>query len=81
MEKEGYIKGVVENSPAVISVNMAMASFVVLEFLTRIHPYRVDDFRNEHIEGFRFNFLQCVLYLINRLNQMIQKQSILAREI
>ena len=38
--KDGYIAGVPEHRPAVISVNMYGASLVVNEFLARLHPYR-----------------------------------------
>ena len=38
--KDGYIKGVAGNRPAVISVNMLGASLAVNEFLARLHPYR-----------------------------------------
>lgn len=38
----GYIEGVVENRPAVISVNMQLAAMAVNEFLARLHPYRLD---------------------------------------
>jgi hypothetical protein len=41
--KAGYIRGVVEERPAVISINMQMASLAVNEFLARLHPYRFDD--------------------------------------
>jgi hypothetical protein len=37
---EGYLRGVEEDRPAVISVNMTMGSLVVNEFLARIHPHR-----------------------------------------
>lgn len=40
--KEQYIKGVQEERPAVISINMQFASMAVNEFLARIHPYRSD---------------------------------------
>jgi len=39
--REGYIKGVREDRPAVISINMAAASAAVNEFLARLHSYRV----------------------------------------
>ncbi|HAS90147.1 MAG TPA: thiamine biosynthesis protein ThiF [Desulfovibrio sp.] len=39
-EAEGYISGVVETSPAVISVNTLGASLAVNELLSRLHPYR-----------------------------------------
>jgi hypothetical protein len=38
--EDGYIRGVQENRPAVISVNMYAASLAVNDFLARLHPYR-----------------------------------------
>lgn len=38
--KEGYLRGVEEDRPAVISVNMFFASLAVNELLARIHGYR-----------------------------------------
>ncbi len=38
--KDGYIKGVNENRPAVFSVNMSLASRMINDFLSRLHPYR-----------------------------------------
>lgn len=38
----GYIEGVDEEKPAVISINMMIASLGVNELLARIHPYRDD---------------------------------------
>jgi hypothetical protein len=38
--RDGYIKGVLGNRPAVISVNMLGASLAVNEFLARLHPFR-----------------------------------------
>lgn len=40
--KQKYIKGVEEDRPAVMPVNMTFAGLVVMEFFARIHPYRVD---------------------------------------
>ena len=41
---EGYLKGIDEDRPAVISINMLLASIVVNDFLSRLHPYRnLDD--------------------------------------
>ncbi len=37
---EGYLRGVEEDRPAVISVNMFFASLAVNEFLARLHPFR-----------------------------------------
>lgn len=37
---EGYLRGVNEDRPAVISVNMLCASMAINEFLARIHAYR-----------------------------------------
>ncbi len=47
--KEGYLRGVNEDRPAVISVNMLFAALTVNEFLARIHPYR-----NESNENFAY---------------------------
>lgn len=38
--REGYLRGVEEDRPAVISVNMFFAALVVNDFLARLHPYR-----------------------------------------
>jgi hypothetical protein len=40
--KVGYIRGIREDRPAVISVNMHFASMAVNEFLARLHPFRDD---------------------------------------
>jgi hypothetical protein len=37
---EGYLRGIIEGRPAVITINMFFASLAVNEFLARIHPYR-----------------------------------------
>lgn len=37
---EGYLRGVDEDRPAVISVNMLLAAVMVNDFLARLHPYR-----------------------------------------
>lgn len=38
--KLGYVKGVMVDRPAVISINMEAAGAAVNEFLARVHPYR-----------------------------------------
>lgn len=42
MVKAGYLRGVNEDRPAVISVNMQFAALAVNDFLARIHRYRDD---------------------------------------
>lgn len=42
-KKYGYIANINVDSPAVISVNMQIASIAVNELLARIHPYRHDE--------------------------------------
>lgn len=44
--KNAYIKNVNVNSPAVISVNMQIASHAVNEFLNRIHPFKAEPCKN-----------------------------------
>lgn len=41
--KNSYIKNINVNRPAVISINMMIASYAVNEFLNRIHPYKSDN--------------------------------------
>ena len=40
--QDGYIRGVQEDQPAVVQLNSLLASLAVNEFLTRLHPYRLD---------------------------------------
>lgn len=54
--KEKYIEGAQEGSPAVICVNMQIASLAVLELLNRIHEYR--DTPNSDIEVLNINLLE-----------------------
>ena len=42
-KKEGYIAGIAEDQPAVISVNMQAACMAFNDFMARIHNYRLDD--------------------------------------
>lgn len=51
-KKNGYIINIDVESPAVLPVNMQIASLAILEFLSRIHPYRYDSnskFAQTHI--------------------------------
>lgn len=52
----GYIRGIAEDRPAVISINMQMASTAINEFLARLHPYRLDD--NAESSVVRTSFIQ-----------------------
>jgi hypothetical protein len=56
----GYIKGVREDRPAVISINMQMASIAVNEFLSRLHPFRLDE--NSASSVVRLSFIQPAEY-------------------
>ena len=58
--KAGYIRGVTEDRPAVISINMQMASTAVNEFLARLHAYRHDD--NSDSSIVRTSFIQGIEY-------------------
>ncbi|MFC4227678.1 ThiF family adenylyltransferase [Hoeflea alexandrii] len=40
--KDGYIKGVVEEAPSVITLNMRAASTLANEFVARAYPYRLE---------------------------------------
>jgi len=54
--RAGYIRGVQEDRPAVVSINMEMASAAVNELLARLHPYRLDD--NSESAILRRSFIQ-----------------------
>lgn len=43
LRKEGYIVGIDEDQPAVISVNMQASCMAFNDFLARVHNYRLDD--------------------------------------
>jgi len=58
--KEGYIKGVREDRPAVISVNMQVAAMAVNEVLARLHPYRDDP--NSEYASYKVSLTQGHLY-------------------
>jgi hypothetical protein len=58
--KRGYIRGVAEDRPAVISINTNIASLAVNEFLARLHPYRYDD--NAESAIVRVSFIQNQTY-------------------
>jgi hypothetical protein len=58
--RAGYIHGVEEDRPAVISINMQMASIAVNEFLARLHPYRNDD--NAESAIVRYSFIHPAEY-------------------
>ena len=58
--KDGYIRGVTEQRPAVISVNMLAASLVVNELLARLHPFR--DEANAEFESIGFSLSSMEFY-------------------
>jgi hypothetical protein len=51
--EDGYIQGVEEHRPAVISVNMFIAALAINDFLARIHPYRENP--NSEIASIEFS--------------------------
>lgn len=52
---EKYIEGAQESSPAVICVNMQIASLAMMEFLNRIHPFM--DTTNSEVETIYVNLV------------------------
>jgi hypothetical protein len=58
--RAGYIHGVQEDRPAVISINMQIASYAVNELLSRLHPYRLD--ANAESAVVRVSFMQGMTY-------------------
>ena len=55
--KEGYLRGVRENSPAVVSINGFIASAGVNEFLARIHHFRLES--NSDLRWQQFDLVNC----------------------
>lgn len=55
--EEGYIKGVVEEAPAVISLNMRAAAACVNEFIARAYPFRHEP--NELYARTQFSLAAC----------------------
>jgi ThiF family len=53
-ERNGYLTKANESSPAVISINMQLASTAINDFLSRIHPFRNVD--NESVSFIRIIF-------------------------
>jgi hypothetical protein len=53
----GYIKGVVDEAPAVISLNMRAAAACVNEFIARAYPYREES--NQLYARTRFSLAAC----------------------
>lgn len=51
----GYLVGVQENSPAVVSVNTQLAAMAVNEFLARLRPYRDDPNADYAVHRFSLN--------------------------
>jgi len=58
--KAGYIDGVDEDRPAVVSINFFMASLGVNELLARLHPYRLDG--NDEYAIIRYSFMHGHMY-------------------
>lgn len=55
--KAGYIKGMIEEAPAVISLNMRAAAACVNEFIARAYPFRHDP--NDHYARTMFSIAAC----------------------
>ena len=58
--KEGYLRGVEEDRPAVISVNTFFAALAVNELLARLHPFR--NFGNENFAILGGSLLEMQFY-------------------
>jgi proteasome lid subunit RPN8/RPN11 len=55
--KAGYIKGIVEEAPAVITLNMRGAAAAVNEYVARAYPFRLDG--NEKFARTEFSLAAC----------------------
>lgn len=52
--REGYIRNVQVERPAVITINMQIAAMAANEFIARLHPYRRVDSAESAIRTFDF---------------------------
>ncbi|WP_315837526.1 ThiF family adenylyltransferase [Bradyrhizobium prioriisuperbiae] len=55
--EEGYIKGVIEEAPSVITLNMRAASALMNEFIARAYPFRLDS--NQKYARTEFRLASC----------------------
>ena len=55
--KEGYLRGVRVDSPAVVAINGFLASAAVTEFLARIHQFRLES--NSDLRWQQFDLVNC----------------------
>ncbi|MEP7372349.1 MAG: ThiF family adenylyltransferase [Chitinophagaceae bacterium] len=60
VKRNQYLAAVQESSPAVISINMQVASTAVNEFLARLHPYR--NIPNKDVDAVKIMFNDVVSY-------------------
>ncbi len=60
LAKNKYLINVTESSPAVISINMQVASVAINDFLARIHPYRNPS--NTDIDATRILFHEWIMF-------------------
>ncbi len=80
--REKYIRGVMENRPAVISVNTQVAAMAVNELLARIHCYRLppnEEFASQRLalhEGVVFRETESKLPVCQVLNKEIGRGDI-----
>ncbi|MBD8066042.1 ThiF family adenylyltransferase [Devosia sp. PTR5] len=54
---DGYIKGIVEEAPSVITLNMRAAAAVATEFLARVYAFRQEP--NRHYARTKFSLADC----------------------
>lgn len=79
LKKDGYIKNVRVENPAVISVNMLIAAHGVNEFLNRIHPFHISgpesfaqsmiDVTENYIDNINENDLKKDEYLVSKVGR------------
>lgn len=58
--RNGYLKEANESTPAVISINMQVASTAINDFLNRIHPFR--NLSNEEVSVIRILFCELSMF-------------------
>lgn len=75
--RAGYIKGLIEEAPAVITLNMRAAAAAVNEYIARAYPFRLDP--NENFARTEFSLAACEEEYTAEANFQRGENSLLAR--
>lgn len=75
--EEGYIKGVIEEAPSVITLNMRAASALMNEFIARAYPFRLES--NQKYARTEFRLASCEEEFVAEEEFSVAPNSVLGR--